>query len=198
MYGKFMVDSVKYWSSEYDLDGFRFDLMGLHDLDTMQQVENAVHTINPEAIIYGEGWTMGATIDGSKMANQSNIKDITVTDGAIGAVAVFNDVIRDGLKGSVFEKESQGYISGKGSANLAKVLFGIKGGDALSQGWSVKDARVVNYMSAHDNNTLWDKLELSNGSYPIETRLAMNRLGTTILMASKGMTFFQAGEERIN
>ena len=197
MYGKFMVDSVKYWASEYDLDGFRFDLMGLHDLDTMQQVENAVHTINPEAIIYGEGWTMGATIDGSKMANQSNIKDITVTDGAIGAIAVFNDVIRDGLKGSVFEKESQGYISGKGSANLAKVLFGIKGGDALSQGWLVKDARVVNYMSAHDNNTLWDKLELSNGSYPIETRLAMNRLGATILMASKGMTFFQAGEEML-
>ena len=197
MFGKFMVDSVKYWASEYDLDGFRFDLMGLHDLDTMQQVENAVHTINPEAIIYGEGWTMGATMDGSKMANQSNIKDITVTDGAIGAVAVFNDVIRDGLKGSVFEKESQGYISGKGSANLAKILFGIKGGDALSQGWSVKDARVVNYMSAHDNNTLWDKLELSNGSYPIETRLAMNRLGATILMASKGMTFFQAGEEML-
>jgi pullulanase len=97
----------------------------------------------------------------------------------------------------VFEKESQGYISGKGSANLAKVLFGIKGGDALSQGWLVKDARVVNYMSAHDNNTLWDKLELSNGSYPIETRLAMNRLGATILMASKGMTFFQAGEEML-
>ena len=197
MFGKFMVDSVKYWASEYDLDGFRFDLMGLHDLQTIQEVENAVHTINPEAIIYGEGWTMGATIDGSKMANQSNIKDITITDGAIGAVAVFNDVIRDGLKGSVFEKESQGYISGKGAANLAKVLFGIKGGDALSQGWSVKDARVVNYMSAHDNNTLWDKLELSNGSYPIETRLAMNRLGATILMASKGMTFFQAGEEML-
>ncbi len=197
MYGKFMVDSVKYWASEYDLDGFRFDLMGLHDLATMQKVEAAVHTVNPEAIIYGEGWTMGATIDGSKMANQSNIQDITITNNAVGAIAVFNDVIRDGLKGSVFEKKSQGYINGKGAANLAKVMFGIKGGNAMSQGWSVKDARVVNYMSAHDNNTLWDKLELSNGATPIETRLAMNRLGATILMASKGMAFFQAGEEML-
>ena len=197
MYGKFMVDSVKYWISEYDLDGFRFDLMGLHDLETMQQIEAAVHTVDPEAIIYGEGWTMGSTIDGSKMANQSNIKDIEITNNAIGAIAVFNDVIRDGLKGSVFEKESQGYINGRGQANLAKIVFGIKGGNALSQGWIVKDARVVNYMSAHDNNTLWDKLELSNGTDTIERRLAMNRLGATILMASKGMTFFQAGEEML-
>ena len=197
MYGKFMVDSVKYWISEYDLDGFRFDLMGLHDLETMQEVEAAVHTIDPEAIIYGEGWTMGATIDGSKMANQSNIKDIKITNNAIGAIAVFNDVIRDGLKGSVFESDSQGYISGKGKLNLSKVIFGIKGGDAPSQGWIVKDSRVVNYMSAHDNNTLWDKLELSNGSNSIETRLAMNRLGATLIMVSKGMTFFQAGEEML-
>ncbi len=197
MYGKFMVDSVKYWISEYDLDGFRFDLMGLHDLETMQEVEAAVHTIDPEAIIYGEGWKMGATIDGSKMANQTNIKDIEITNNAIGAIAVFNDAMRDGLKGSVFESDSKGYISGKGKANLAKVIFGIKGGDALSQGWIVKDARVVNYMSAHDNNTLWDKLELSNGSDSIETRLAMNRFGATLLMVSKGMTFFQAGEEML-
>ena len=171
--------------------------MGLHDLETMQEVEAAVHTIDPEAIIYGEGWKMGATIDGSKMANQTNIKDIEITNNAIGAIAVFNDAMRDGLKGSVFESDSKGYISGKGKANLAKVIFGIKGGDALSQGWIVKDARVVNYMSAHDNNTLWDKLELSNGSDSIETRLAMNRFGATLLMVSKGMTFFQAGEEML-
>ena len=197
MYGKFMVDSVKYWISEYDLDGFRFDLMGLHDLETMQEVEAAVHTIDPEAIIYGEGWTMGSTIDGSKMANQTNIKDIRITNNAIGAIAVFNDVIRDGLKGNVLESDSQGYINGKGKDNLANVIFGIKGGDALGQEWMVSDARVVNYMSAHDNNTLWDKLELSNGSYSIESRLAMNRLGITLLMVSKGMTFFQAGEEML-
>lgn len=196
MYGKYMVDSVSYWLDEYNLDGFRFDLMGLHDLQTMQEVEAAVHSIDPEALIYGEGWTMGETIDGSLMANQSNIKKIETTNNAIGSIAVFNDTIRDGLKGSVFNTAAKGYISGEGKANLNAVLFGIKGGKGGSS-WSVENAMVVNYMSAHDNNTLWDKLELSNGSNTVEERLAMNRLGATILMISRGMVFFQAGEEML-
>ena len=197
MYGKFMVDSVKYWAEEYDLDGFRFDLMGLHDLATMQKVENAVHSVNPEAIIYGEGWTMGSTIDGSPMANQSQISEIEPLEGAIGGIAVFNDAIRDGLKGSVFTVTATGYISGNGNNTLAAVIFGIKGGSGTGASWRVNDAMVVNYMSAHDNNTLWDKLELSNGDNTVEERLAMNRLGATILMISKGTVFFQAGEEML-
>ena len=197
MYGKFMVDSVGYWASEYDLDGFRFDLMGLHDLATMQKVETAIHTVNPEAIIYGEGWTMGSTIDGSPMANQGQISKIVPLEGAIGGIAVFNDAIRDGLKGSVFTTTAKGYISGNGSGSWPSVLFGIMGGSGTGASWSVKNAMVVNYMSAHDNNTLWDKLLLSNGDNTVEERLAMNRLGATILMISKGTVFFQAGEEML-
>ena len=197
MFGKFMVDSVSYWAEEYDLDGFRFDLMGLHDLATMQEVENAVHTINPEAIIYGEGWTMGSTIDGSPMANQSQISKIVPLEGAIGGIAVFNDAMRDGLKGSVFAAAGVGYISGSGETSLPGVLFGIKGGTGAGASWSVDNAMVVNYMSAHDNNTLWDKLELSNPTNTIEERLAMNRLGATLIMISKGTVFFQAGEEML-
>ena len=197
MYGKFMVDSVKYWAEEYDLDGFRFDLMGLHDLATMQKVENAVHAVNPEAIIYGEGWTMGSTIDGSPMANQSQISKIEPLEGAIGGIAVFNDAIRDGLKGSVFTSTSKGYISGNGAGSFPNVLFGIKGGSGTGPSWTVKNSMVVNYMSAHDNNTLWDKLLLSNPDNTVEERLAMNRLGATILMISKGTVFFQAGEEML-
>ena len=197
MYGKFMVDSVKYWAEEYDLDGFRFDLMGLHDLETMRNVEIAVHAINSEAIIYGEGWTMGSTIDGSAMANQSNISKIEPSKGAIGSVAVFNDAIRDGLKGSVFEEAGQGYINGKGSAGLAKVLFGIRGGTGTGIGWTVENAMVINYMSAHDNLTLWDKLLASTHGVSDETRYAMNRLGATIIMVSKGTPFWQAGEEML-
>ena len=195
MFGKFMVDSVSYWAEEYDLDGFRFDLMGLHDLATMQEVENAVHAINPEAIIYGEGWTMGSTIDGSPMANQGQISKIEPLEGAIGGIAVFNDIIRDGLKGSVFTATSKGYINGNGS--FPSVLFGIKGGAGTGFSWEVKNGMVVNYMSAHDNNTLWDKLILSNGDNTVEERLAMNRLGATLLMISKGTVFFQAGEEML-
>lgn len=197
MYGKFMVDSTGYWMKEYHLDGLRFDLMGLHDLHTMQKVETAVHTINPQALIYGEGWTMGATIDGSAMANQSQIKNIIPFESAIGGIAVFNDAIRDGLKGSVFNDTSKGYISGIGSGSFPSVLFGIRGGAGTGASWTVKDAMVVNYMSAHDNNTLWDKLILSNGTNSVEERMAMNRLGATILMISKGIVFFQAGEEML-
>ena len=197
MYGKFIVDSVKYWAAAYDLDGFRFDLMGLHDLQTIRNVEIAVHAINPEAIIYGEGWTMGSTIDGSDMANQSNISKIEPSEGAVGSVAVFNDVIRDGLKGSVFEESGKGYINGAGSGNVTKVLFGIKGGGEIGLSWMVKDAMVINYMSAHDNLTLWDKLLASTPEADDETRYAMTRLGATIVLVSKGTPFWQAGEEML-
>ena len=196
MFGKFMVDSTAYWVEEYKLDGLRFDLMGLHDLQTMQEVESAVHTINPNAILYGEGWTMGATIDGSPQANQSNISQITATGKAIGSVAVFNDVIRDGLKGSVFEKTGQGYINGSGVL-AKKVIFGIKGGQGAGQGWSVQNAMVINYMSAHDNNTLWDKLLLSNPDSTEAQRNQMNNLGAAIILVSKGTPFWQAGEEML-
>jgi pullulanase len=197
MFGKFMVESTAYWVEEYKLDGLRFDLMGLHDLKTMQNVESAVHTINPEAVIYGEGWTMGSTIDGSAQANQSNIGQIIPTGHAIGGIAVFNDAMRDGLKGSVFEKASQGFISGAAGANWAKVLFGIYGGDYIGQTWRVKNGMVINYMSAHDNNTLWDKLLLSNPTANEDLRNRMNNLGAAIMMISKGTPFWQAGEEML-
>ena len=135
--------------------------------------------------------------DGSPMANQSNISKITPLEGAIGGIAVFNDAIRDGLKGSVFTSDSKGYISGAGSTSFPAVLFGMKGGSGTGASWSVKNSMVVNYMSAHDNNTLWDKLALSNADNTVEERLAMNRLGATILMVSKGTVFFQAGEEML-
>ena len=197
MFGKFMVESTAYWAEEYKLDGFRFDLMGLHDLETMQEIETAVHAINPNAIIYGEGWTMGSTIDGSVQANQSNISKITPTGDAIGGIAVFNDAIRDGLKGSVFEATGKGYINGSPKGSVVKVLFGINGGSISGTTWRVKDAMVINYMSAHDNNTLWDKLLLSNPTADDETRNKMNNLGAAIIMISKGTPFWQAGEEML-
>lgn len=197
MFRKFMVDSVRYWASEYCLDGFRFDLMGLHDLETMRQIEKAVHEVNPQALIYGEGWTMGATVDGSDQANQSNISKIEPSKGAAGSVAVFNDAIRDGLKGSTFDTLSQGYISGAYGANESKVQFGISGSDLIVTGWTVKNEMSINYMSAHDNHTLWDKLEISNPNDSVETRIKMNKLGAGIIMVSQGTPFMQAGEEML-
>ncbi len=197
MYGKFMVESTKYWVEEYNLDGLRFDLMGLHDLETMKRVEAGVHTIDPKAIIYGEGWTMGSTITGVPQANQSNISKVPVTNGAAGGIAVFNDVIRDGLKGSVFNANVGGYINGNASGNVPGVQFGIGGGSVYGYSWRVKDAMVINYMSAHDNHTLWDKLTLTNPNATDEEKMAMNRVGAAILMISQGTPFMQAGEEML-
>ena len=197
MYRKFMVDSVSYWAEEYKLDGFRFDLMGLHDLETMRQIEAAVHAINPDALIYGEGWTMGSTIDGSAQANQTQIDKIKPSAGAAGAVAVFNDAIRDGLKGSVFQATSKGYINGNYKGTAQNVKFGIAGGSISGPGWRVSKNGVINYMSAHDNNTLWDKLAMANPDNTVEERLAMNRLGAAIVMISQGTPFWQAGEEML-
>jgi pullulanase len=140
---------------------------------------------------------MGATVDGSAQANQSNISRINPSEGAIGGIAVFNDVIRDGLKGSVFDATAKGYISGSSNTAKSKVIFGIKGGVGVGQGWTVKDSMVINYMSAHDNNTLWDKLLLSNPDDTEDQRNRMNNMGAAIVMIAKGTPFWQAGEEML-
>lgn len=197
MYRRFMIDSVKYWMTEYKLDGFRFDLMGLHDLETMRQIEAELHTINPYAMIYGEGWTMGATIDDSKQANQTNIKSIKATNNAIGAVGVFNDTTRDGLKGSVFSSTGKGYINGAGQESVTGVKFGYKGGNMIGNSWTVDNANLVNYMSCHDNLSLWDKLEISQPDASKQELLAMNKFGASILMTMQGTVLMQAGEEML-
>ena len=109
-----------------------------------------------------------------------------------------NDVMRDATKGSVFEKTGKGYINGAAnSSNLSKIVFSIDGGKGVGYGWSVDNAMIVNYMSAHDNNTLWDKLLLSNPNASDDARNKMNNLGAAILMISKGTPFWQAGEEML-
>ncbi len=198
MMRKYMVDSVRYWAEEYQLDGFRFDLMALHDLDTMQEIERAVHAVDPNALIYGEGWTGGTTpLSARQQASQANIHEIVASPGAIGGVAVFNDVIRDGLKGSVFDPKDTGYATGSANKTTAeRVLFGLLGGEkAPAASWSVENAMVVNYTSAHDNHTLWDKLSLSCPAASVEEKLAMNRLCGAAVLLGRGMPFMLAGEE---
>ena len=200
MFRKYMVDSVRYWAEEYKVDGFRFDLMALHDVTTMQAVEEAVHGVNPRAIIYGEGWTGGTSaLRDNAQASQANIRQVQPTGDAIGAVAVFNDAIRDGLKGSVFDSKDRGYANGKPTkASANKVIFGIQGGRRASgASWFVNDAMVVNYTSSHDNRTLWDKLQVSNGTAPRKELLEITRLCASTVLLSSGTPFFLAGEEML-
>ena len=200
MFRKYMVDSVCYWAKEYHVDGFRFDLMALHDVQTMQEIEAAVHAINPRAILYGEGWTGGTTqLMLPLQANQANMKQITASEGAAGGIAVFNDSIRDGLKGSVFDTKERGYISGNVNQGTAwQVVFGLTGGERNKMvSWTAPDNNVINYMACHDNHTLFDRLLASNPEYSLEYRLKMNRFGISIIMIGKGIPFFLAGEEML-
>ena len=200
MFRKYMVDSVTYWQTEYHIDGFRFDLMALHDTDTMQAIETAVHANNPEVILYGEGWTGGmTTLNQNKQSSQANIRKVVATGEGIGGVAVFNDAIRDGLKGSVFDQKAQGYINGKASkATANSVLFGMTGGNwKTGASWKVNDALIINYMSSHDNRTLWDILKNAMPKATEEELCAANRLGASLVLLSKGTPFWLAGEEML-
>lgn len=197
MYRRFMIDSLLYWQKEYHIDGFRFDLMGIHDIETMTEIERALHSVNPKCLIYGEGWSGGScAYDYTLLASQTNIKRIIPSPGAAGGVAVFNDVMRDSLKGSVFSSSGRGYINGDANRdNAERVAFGVNGGKGLFAFWSVDDGMVVNYMSAHDNNTLWDKLLSSCPSSSKEELVRMNKLGAAVIMISNGMPFMLSGEE---
>ena len=196
MFRKFMVDSVTYWAKEYHIDGFRFDKMALHDIETMQAVEKAIHEVNPKALIYGDGTVGGSTVlSASLQASAANINQIEAT--GIGGVAVFNDTTRDALIGSIVSPMDQGYINGKANSTTAgKVMFCILGGQKTNGvNWSVDDNMVINYMASHNYSTLWDKLKVSNSSANDEGRFAMYRLGEEILMISKGAPFILGGEE---
>lgn len=200
MFRKYMVDSLCHWAKEYHLDGFRFDLMGLHDMQTMQQIEQRIHAINPKALLYGEGWTGGDTsLCPEQQANLRNTPSITATAGAAGGLAVFNDALRDGLKGSVFFSDAPGYVNGDPEGSVKAVLFGMLGGSPEDTvPWhSNAPTQVVNYTSCHDNLTLWDKLHLTCPNADKKALLQMNKLCAVAVFCAQGIPFIQAGEEML-
>lgn len=184
MVRKFIVDSVSYWASEYHLDGFRFDLMGLIDTDTMNAVREALNKIDPTICVYGEGWSMSTNISKDvKLATQSNS---SLTPG----IAYFSDAIRDAIKGSVFDAEEPGYVNG----NIKKAS-GIKNGVLGTPSWSPAPTQTVTYASCHDNYTLWDKINSSNPNDSEADKIKQNLLSAAIVYTSQGIPFIQAGEE---
>ncbi len=191
MVRKFIVDSIKYWASEYNLSGFRFDLMGLHDLETMKQVRAELNKIDPSIILIGEGWDMG-THPAETRANQRNIKQLP-------GIAVFNDQIRDGIKGSVFNSSEPGFATGKAGLNN-NVAAGIVGNTDFGSGISpnfttLAPYQSVNYVEAHDNNTLDDKIRLSIKSTNDADIAKLHRLAGSIPILSQGIPFIHAGQE---
>ncbi len=186
MVKKYIVDSVKYWADEYHVDGFRFDLVGLIDTETINEVVGEVRKTHPNVIFYGEGWDMSTYItkDGYTMATQANSQ---LTPG----FAYFSDTIRDALRGPM-TNASEGYISGAGSysSTIANCFMG-------SANWCKSPSHAINYASCHDNNTLFDRIAMSNGDDSFEDRVKMNNLAAAIVMTSQGAPLFQAGEEML-
>ncbi|WHY31765.1 type I pullulanase [Bacillus wiedmannii] len=189
MMRKFMVDSVTYWAKEYNLDGFRFDLMGIHDYETMNEIRKAVNQIAPSIILHGEGWDLNTPLAPELKANQKNAEKMK-------GIAHFNDNIRDGLKGSVFEEKENGFVNGKENME-DRIKKGITAGIDYDVNLSTYQdpEQILTYVEAHDNHTLWDKLELTNPGDSEEVRKQMHKLSSSILLTSQGIPFLHAGQE---
>lgn len=195
MVRKFIVDSVMYWASEYHIDGFRFDLMGLTDIVTMNEIRNRLDNLdNGESILmYGEGWDMPtAAYPKTQMATKRNLGILS------DRIAVFSDNIRDALKGNAFDAGSRGFL--QNGYCTGDIVTGIEGQSNCFYGWAKAPTQTLNYASCHDNFTLYDKLVAScrgNSSYKerYDDLVSMNKLCAAVLMTAQGIPFFMSGEE---
>lgn len=197
MMRKYMIESLKHWVNEYHLDGFRFDLMGIHDIETMNIISEELHKIDPTIFIYGEGWTAA----GSPLPEeQQALKKHTYR---FDSIAAFSDDIRDGIKGSWSDHESRGFVSGAPDLEES-VKFGVVASTEHPQvdyskvnysdkPWAAEPYQTMNYVSCHDNHTLYDKLKISTHDDSEAELIAKHKLANTIVMTSQGVPFLHAG-----
>jgi pullulanase len=199
MMRKFMLESLKYWVQEYHVDGFRFDLMGIHDIETMNMISRELHALKPDILLYGEGWTAGSSpLPDSLRALKQNAHKLE-------KIAVFSDDLRDGIKGSVFDHADKGFASGKQGMEES-IKFGVVAAcdhpqiayskvNYSKSPYAKEPGQVVSYCECHDNHVLWDKLMISNAVDAFETRKQMHLLSLSIVLTSQGVTFLHAGTE---
>ena len=186
MVSKYIVDSVNYWADEYHIDGFRFDLAGLIDTDTINEIMTTVHAKHPDVVFYGEGWAAGSTTltkNGYALTTMANASKVP-------GFAFFSDTIRNATKGGTYGGVSKGFISG-GNVNVAEM-------NACYQGlpsWCPTPSQSINYISAHDNNTLFDHISMVTKDVTVADRISMNKLGAAFYITAQGIPFMQAGEE---
>ncbi|AIY84424.1 pullulanase, type I [Clostridium baratii str. Sullivan] len=201
MVRKFILDSIKYWTDEFHIDGFRLDLMGLYDLETIDTIREELDKIDSSIILYGEGWTGGDTV---LEYNNRGIKN-NINKFLNKQIAVFSDDIRDGIKGSTFYRCAKGFVSG-GEGLEETIKFGVVAStyhkdvdinkvNYSNSFWANEPYQTINYVSSHDNLTLFDKLNLSNKGESDANIILMNKLAATIIFTSQGIPFIQGGEE---
>ena len=198
---KFMIESVVYWAKEYHLDGFRFDLMGVHDIVTMNRISDTLHKIDPTIFIYGEGWTAGISPYPEELrAMKKNI-------GRVNQVAAFSDDIRDGIKGGWSDVKEKGFVSGNTLMDES-VKSGIVASTANNQvnykkvnyskaAWAAEPFQTITYVSCHDDNTLFDRLEISNPDATEAQLIKMDKLAAAIVLTSQGVSFLHSGAEML-
>jgi pullulanase len=192
MVRKFIVDSIKYWMREYHVDGFRFDLMGIEDRDTMLEVYREARKINPSALIYGEGWQMETLLPPDRMMTQLYVQGT--------GIAAFNDGLRDNIKGDAADGSAPGFVQGAGPpyGGMERFWLNIKGQSTGKGRESIAMSspnETINYDSAHDDHCLWDKLILSAPNVPGPLRVNMDKLAAGIVLTAQGVPFLHAGDE---
>ena len=197
--GDFIVNSVKYWTEEYHIDGFRFDLMAIHDTETMNRVAETVREINPYAVIYGEGWSAGdSRLPVERRALKENVAKMK-------GIAVFSDDIRDAVKGHYSREEDRGFASGKPGleetvkigivASTAHPQVDYSKGNNSKFAYATSPEQIMNYVSCHDDLCLTDKMRKSMPDATDSVRMRVARLAQTIVFTSQGTPFMFAGEE---
>ena len=199
MVRKYIVDSVCYWAKEFHLDGFRFDLMGIHDLETMNAIHAALYKLNPNILLYGEGWAA----DRSPM--DEKYRAVKTNMASLKHIACFNDDFRDALKGHNFEVSGLGFVNGR-MLNEESVKFGVVAAcyhpqivysyvESSNFSWAVEPWQCVNYVSSHDNYSLYDKLALSCPDDNEDALMRMQKLAGALVLTSQGIPFLHAGVE---
>ena len=198
MMRKFMLESVKYWINEYHIDGFRFDLMGIHDIETMNEIRRMVDAIDPTIFIYGEGWSAGScAYPEDQLAMKANIYKMP-------GIAAFSDEIRDALRGPFSDDTITGWIGGKDEAESIK--FGITGAiqhpqidmtkvNYSKKPWALEPTQMISYVSCHDDMCLVDRLKASIPSITEEELIRLDLLAQTAVFTSQGVPFMLSGEE---
>lgn len=197
----YIIESVKFWAREYHIDGFRFDLMGIHDIETMNRLRSELLEIDPTIFVYGEGWVAA---DSPLPFEQRAVKENV---GQMEGIGVFNDEFRDGLKGSTFDEQEPGYASGNINGHFEPVKYGIVGGTDHPQvdyggllycnaPYAGAPSQMINFVSCHDGYTLVDKLKLSvQGDHAADELIPIDQLVHTVLLTAQGIPFIRSGEE---
>ncbi|MCW6659294.1 type I pullulanase [Aerococcaceae bacterium NML191292] len=185
MMRKFIVDSIKYWAKEYHIDGFRFDLMGIHDVETMQEVRRALDEIDPSIIVFGEGWDLMTPLAHHEKASHHNAPQMA-------GVGQFNDGLREALKGNDFEAAAKGFVNG---AWYQERKAAINMMACLDYQHYLVPQQLIQYVESHDNFTLFDKLRGASPELEMATIIRQHQLATTMVLLAQGIPFLHAGQE---